>query len=207
MIERYKDIACGLVVVLWLAAPGFAARAEQPNLTEHSKSTSTTPSAATPNVMPQAPAVQAAAPAAPQVDTVEINRRVSQEVGYDIHATIDGWKRGLDRLEGELRRPNLRYVELNGFRDELQGVRSEVTALSNALRPRLAATKAEVDLLEPAPAAGQPRESQQAALRRAELNYNLGLLSEGQSAVNAANLRIDQLTELGAGYSSEEFHD
>ena len=102
------------------------------------------------------PFSQPTAPAAPRVDTVEINRRVSQEVGYDIHATIGGWKRGLDRLEGELRHPNLRYVELNSFRDELQGVRSEVTALWNALRPRLAAAKAEADLLEPAPAAGQP---------------------------------------------------
>jgi small-conductance mechanosensitive channel len=194
MIERYKDIARGLVVVLWLATLGAAARAEQPSLTEHSKSTSVTPSAAAPNAAPQGPAIQPTAPAAPRVDTVEINRRVSQEVGYDIHATIDGWKRGLDRLEGEFRRPNLRYVELNSFRDELQGVHSEVTALWNALRPRLAAAKAEVDLLEPAPAAGQPPESQQVALRRAELKYHLGLLSEGQSAVNAANLRIDQLT-------------
>ena len=99
------------------------------------------------------PAVEPTAPAAPRFDTVEINRRVSQEVGYDIHATIDGWKRGLDRLEGEFHRANLRYVELNNFRDALQGVRSEVTALWNALRPRLAAAKAEVDLLEPAPAA------------------------------------------------------
>ena len=195
MIERYKDIARSLVVVLWLAMLGSAARAEQPSLIEHSKSTLATPSAASGETLCHKPEpFSRLLPPRHRSTPLNSTDVLSQEVGYDIHATIDGWKRGLDRLEGEFRRTNLRYVELNSFRDALQGARSEVTALWNALRPRLAAAKAEVDLLEPAPAAGQPQELQQAALRRAEINYHLGLLSEGQSAVNAANLRIDQLT-------------
>ncbi len=99
MIERYKDIARGLVVVLGLAMPGSAARAEQPFILQDSKATSVTPSAAAPNAVPQAPAVQPNAPAAPQVDAGEISQRVGQEVGYDVHAAIDGWKRGLDLCE------------------------------------------------------------------------------------------------------------
>ena len=69
MIERYKDIARGLVVVLGLAMPGSAARAEQPFILQDSKATSVTPSAAAPNAVPQAPAVQPDVPAAPRVDT------------------------------------------------------------------------------------------------------------------------------------------
>jgi potassium-dependent mechanosensitive channel len=107
-------------------------------------------------------------------------------VGFDIDATIAGWQSDLDRLESELRRPNLRHAELNGLRDELQRVRSGVEVFWDALRPRLEAAKAEVGLREPAPAAGQPQEPEQVALKRAELNCRLGLLSAGQDAVNAA---------------------
>jgi hypothetical protein len=41
-----------------------------------------------------------ARPAAPQVSSAEITRRVNQEVGFDIDATIAGWQSDLDRLEG-----------------------------------------------------------------------------------------------------------
>jgi small-conductance mechanosensitive channel len=167
---------------------GATAQAEQPSLKQPANSTSATPSAP-----PQAQAAQPSAPAAPQVNTAEITRRVNEEVGFDIDATIAGWQRDFDRLENELRRPSLRYAELNNLREELHRVRSGVEVFWDALRPRVEAAKAEVGLLEPAPAAGQPQEPEQVALRRAELKYRLGLLSAGQDAVNAAHLRIDQL--------------
>ncbi len=50
----------------------------------------------------------------------------------------------------------------------------------------------EPDLLGPAPTVGQ-QEPEQLALKRAELNYRIGLLSEGQSAINEAHVRIDKL--------------
>lgn len=188
MIDR-RDIARAFLAILCLAMVGAAAQAEQPSLNQPANSTSATPSAP-----PQPQAAQPdARPAAPQVNSAEITRRVNQEVGFDIDATIAGWQSDLDRLESELRRPSLRYAELNGLRDELQRVRSGVEVFWDALRPRLEAAKAEVGLLEPAPAAGQPQEPEQVALRRAELNYRLGLLSAGQDAANAAHLRIDQL--------------
>ena len=58
---------------------------------------------------------------------------------------------------------------------------------------RLDADRAQMKLLGPAPAAGQPQEPEQAALGRAELNYHFGLLSAGQAAVKSTNLRIDNL--------------
>jgi hypothetical protein len=48
-------------------------------------------------------AAQHAAPARPQVDTTEIIRRANKDVGVDIQATMAGWQRELDRIEGELR--------------------------------------------------------------------------------------------------------
>jgi potassium-dependent mechanosensitive channel len=170
---------------------GVAAQAEQPSLNQ-------------PAQQAQAPQPEAQR-ATPQVNSAEINRRVNREVGFDIDATIAGWQSDLDRLESELRRPNLRHAELSGLRDELQRVRSGVQAFWDALRPRLEAAKAEVGLLGPAPAAGQPQEPEQVALRRAELNCRLGLLSAGQDAVNAAQLHIDQLINAIQDFHRKNF--
>src|SRR5262249_61374977 len=102
-----------------------------------------------------------------------------------------GWQGHLDLREKELGRPGLGYSELNEFGDGLQRVRSEAADLWSKLQPRLQADKAQMDLFGPAPAAGQPAEPEQTALARAELNYHSSLLSGGQTAVNSANLRIE----------------
>jgi potassium-dependent mechanosensitive channel len=128
-----------------------------------------------------------------RINTVEIAQRVNQELGINLETTTAGWKRELDRLEGDLARPRLRYSELNRLRDEVQRVRSEVEEAWNKIQPRLDADQAQMKLLAPAPAAGQSQEPEQAALGRAELNYHFGLLSAGQAAVNSTNLRIDNL--------------
>jgi len=114
------------------------------------------------------------------VNAAEVTKRVNQELGIDLQATIADWERQLDLLEKELGRPRLRYSELNEFRDRLQRVRSDVADLSNKLQPRLQADKAQIDLFGPAPAAGQPAEPEQTALARAELNFHSSLLSEGK---------------------------
>jgi potassium-dependent mechanosensitive channel len=128
-----------------------------------------------------------------RINTSEVGKRVNQELGVDLEATIAGWQRELDQLEKDLSRPRLRYTELNEFRDRLQALRSQVSDIWNRLQPRLQADKAQMDLFGPAPAAGQPAEPEQTALARAELNYHSSLLSGGQTALNSANLRIDNL--------------
>jgi len=138
-------------------------------------------------------AAQHAAPARQQVDTTEIIRRANKDVGVDIQATMAGWQRELDRIEGQLHQPRLRYSELYSLRDALERQRAEVANFSNQLEPRLAAAKAQVELLGAAPRDAQPPEPEQIARNRAELNYYLGLLSAGQAAVNSAQLRNDQL--------------
>ena len=145
-----------------------------------------------------APPDAAAAPSTaqrprPQVNTTEITKRANDDVGVDIAATVAGWQRELDRIEGELRVARVRYSELNSLRDALQQVRGGVEDFADRLQPRLDAAKAQVDLLGPAPADGQPGEPEQIALNRAELNYLVGVLSGGRAAVNSAQLRIDQL--------------
>jgi potassium-dependent mechanosensitive channel len=189
MIDRFQAIARALLAFLSLGVAGAAVEIGQPALAN--------PSSPAPIASPQpssAPSAQAPAPsAAPQVDTAEITRRAYRELGVDIDATIAGWQSKLDRVESDLHRPRLRYTELNELRDELQRVRSGVEDFRSRLQPRLEAVKAQADLLGPGPAAGQPQEPDQVALRRAELNYLLGLLSAGGAAVNSAHLRIDNL--------------
>jgi small-conductance mechanosensitive channel len=128
-----------------------------------------------------------------QINSAEVAKRVDQELGIDLQATIADWQRQLDLLEKELSRPRLRYSELNEFRDQLQRVRSEAADFWNKLQPRLQADKAQMDLFGPAPAAGQPAEPEQTALARAELKYHSSLLSGAQTAVNSTNLRIETL--------------
>jgi potassium-dependent mechanosensitive channel len=129
----------------------------------------------------------------PQINTAEIASRLDQELGINLQATTSGWQRELDQIQTELGRPRLRYSELNAFRDRLQQVRSQVDNTWDRLQPRLKADKAQVNLLGPAPAAGQPPEPEQAALARAESNYHLSLLSGGKAAVDSTNLRIENL--------------
>jgi potassium efflux system protein len=135
------------------------------------------------------------APAAPDasVDTGAITQDLNRELGLDLSARIAAWPQQFGRLETELGRAHLRYQELNAYRDELQRIRGEVRDVASRLPKRLDATKAQLSLLGPAPAAGQPPEPEQTAHNRAELNYRLGLLSAAETAANSANLRIDQL--------------
>ena len=76
---------------------------------------------------------------------------------------------------------------------QLQRIRSETEDAWKKIQPGLNADRAQMKLLGPAPAAGQPQEPEQAALGRAELNYHFGLLSAGQASVKSTNLRIDNL--------------
>lgn len=127
------------------------------------------------------------------VDTGAITRELNQELGLDLNARIAGWWQQLDRLESDLRRAHLRYSELNAFRDELQRVRGEARDVASRVPARLEAARAELNLLGPAPAAGQPPEPKQIEHSRAELNYRLGLLSAAEAATKSASLRIDHL--------------
>jgi potassium-dependent mechanosensitive channel len=129
----------------------------------------------------------------PQVDTARIAQRLNRELGFELEATTSGWQRALDRLDNELARPRLRYTELNRLRDELQQLRSDIATAWSKIQPRLDADREQIKLLGPAPAAGQPPEPDQAALGRAELNYHFGLLTAAETAVNASNLRVDNL--------------
>lgn len=78
-----------------------------------------------------------ASPVDPRINTTEIVNRVNQDLGLDLEAMITSWQRELDQLESELSRPHLRYSELNGFRDRLQRVRSQVEDTGSRLQPRL----------------------------------------------------------------------
>src|SRR6516162_166955 len=188
MIHGVRAFARALLTALILAVTCAGAQSTEPL-------TSPYPAAAPQGVSaPTAqPGALSAGPTGPQINVAEITRRANQDVGVDIETTITGWQRELDRLETDLRRPRLRYSELNDLRDELQRVRSGIEDFSSHLQSPLASTRAQLDLLGPVPPAGQPAEAATVALNRAELNYQLGVLSTSQAAVHSANLRIDQL--------------
>jgi potassium-dependent mechanosensitive channel len=186
MIDRFGDIARTLVAVVLLGVAGAAAQTVQ-------SPTSPNPAAASQAGSVPTATAQPAAPAGPKIDIAEITARANRDVGINIETAIKGWQNELDRVDSALKKPRLRYSELNELRDALQHVRAEIEDFSKRLEPPLAAAKDRVALLGPSPAAGQPPEPEQAALNRAELNYLFGVLSAGQAAAPSANLRIDQL--------------
>ena len=192
MINRVRGVACAFVAVLLLSVAGAIAQTAQPP-------TKPNPATQAPGPAPQAGAPAAAPapaqPATPQIDIAEITARANRDVGVDIQATVAGWQRELERLEGELQRQRLRYSELNNLRDEVQRVRAAIQDFAGHLEGPLGVAKAQVDLLGPAPAAGQPPETEQAARNRAEVNYHYGLFAAGQAAVQSASLRVDRIVD------------
>jgi len=185
MIDRLRAVARAVVAVLVLGMAGAAAQTGQ------------APASPSPDQAPRASAASTAQapaqPPGPQIDKAEITTRANRDVDGDIQAMVAGWQRELDRLERDLQRQRLRYSELNNLRDEVQRIRTTIQDFGSRLEPVLGAAKAQVDLLGPAPAAGQPPEPEQAAYNRAELNYYFGLLTAGQAAVQSANLRLDNI--------------
>jgi potassium-dependent mechanosensitive channel len=136
---------------------------------------------------------KASAPPSASVNTGAIIEGLNQELGLDLNAKLADWGQQLDRLESDLRRSHLRYSELTAYRDELKQIRGEAKDLANRLPTPLDAAKAQLNLLGPAPGAGQPPEPEQIAHSRAELDYRLGLLSAAEAGTKSANLRIDHL--------------
>ena len=163
-----------------------------------------------PSAQPTAPANAApssqAAPADPHIDKSQIAQRLNRELDFNLETTTGGWQHALDRIDGELARPRLRYTELNRLRDDLQRIRSDVAEAWSKIQPRLDADRDQIKLLGPAPAAGAPPEPEQAARNRAEMNYHLGLLSAAEATVNSTNLRIDNLLDKIQDIRTEEFH-
>ena len=178
---------CLLISAIVASAVGTAPRAFGQS------ATSDPPAVSGPAQASDAPAQKAPAPPTASVNTGAITQDLNQELGLDLNAKTAAWPQQLDRLESDLRRPHLLYSELNAYRDALQRIRGEAKDLASRLPTRLDATKAQLNLLGPAPGAGQPPEPEQIAHSRAELRYRLGLLSAAEAAARSANLRIDQL--------------
>ncbi len=180
MFLRHSIIACFIVAIFSFLVSGAIAQ------TPPVQSTQQAPA-------PAQPAKAAPSAAVAQVNTAEINKRANESVGADIQAKIKGWHKDLDRIEEALRKPNLRYMDLNIYRDELLKLRSDGEDFGKKLETPLGAIEDQVQKLPPAPAQDQPPESDQAALLRAELNYHLGVLKSARSSLDATQFRVDQL--------------
>ncbi len=142
---------------------------------------------------PAAAAAQPAKPAAPKVDTAEITKRANDCVGVDIQAQVKGWQKDLDRIEEALRKPNIRYSDLNAYRDGLLKLRANEEDFRNKLESPLKVVEEQVGKLPPLPAQDQPPEPEQVAQLRADLNYQLGLFKSARSSLDADQARISQL--------------
>jgi potassium efflux system protein len=191
VVSQFQRIARTLNVVV---VAGFAVAALAACPYARGEPAGSTPPSVVPTPQPKsAPHPATVQGADSRINTAEIVERVNKELGINLEATTASWQLGLDRLESDLARPRQRYSDLNRFRDELQRIRSETDDAWKKIQPGLDADRAQMKLLGPAPAAGQPQEPEQAALGRAELNYHFGLLSAGQATVKSTNLRIDNL--------------
>ncbi len=178
MTGGVPKLACALTLIFSIGIWGADAQATQPSGGPPSSDGASTSGAPAP---------------APHVNTASIRTRLNEEVGIDLSTAMTRWQQELDSLDGQAHKPNPRYSELNRLRSELQRVRSEIEDFARRLQRPFDAAKAQLGLLGPSPGTGQPREPDSVALNRAELNYQLGLLSEAQGSVNSAELRIDQL--------------
>ncbi|MGH6679823.1 MAG: mechanosensitive ion channel domain-containing protein [Bradyrhizobium sp.] len=148
------------------------------------------PATASPSAMPGAR--KSAAPISPAIDADQIVKHLNAALGLDLSAAVANWQSDLHRLETDLRRPHIEWSQLDTYRGQLQRLRAQTAKLASLLQSQEAATKAQLNLLGPAPAAGAPV-PHQIALNRARLNYRLGLLSSGEAAVRSADLRVDNL--------------
>jgi hypothetical protein len=83
-----------------------------------------------------------AAPAEPPIDKSQIAQRLNRELDFNLEIITSGWQHALDRVDGELARPRLRYTELNRLRDELQRIRSDVAEAWGKIQPRMDADRA-----------------------------------------------------------------
>jgi potassium-dependent mechanosensitive channel len=134
VIDHFRDFAHTLLTVLVLGVTGAGAQTSQ---------SLTLPAGAAPQGASAPTSIQVdAVPAGPsglQINIAEITSRANQDVGVNIETTIAGWQHELDRLENDLRDSRPRYSELNGFRDELQRLRSGIEDFSNRLQSPLTA--------------------------------------------------------------------
>ena len=191
MASLTRQITC--TAIFLILSGGFATlMASGPALAQ----TNAAPPLASPRANSAIDSRDSKAPVPPtevSINKTEIVNRLDQELGIDLQATTGSWQRELDRVESDLGHRRLRYSELNEFRDRLLRVRSQVEETWGRLQPRLKTDQAQMNLLGSAPTAGQPPESEQAALTRAELSYHFGLLSGAKAAVDSTNLRIENL--------------
>jgi potassium efflux system protein len=190
MIRRLWVVAWALSLVSLLVVAGAQAQ------------TAPAPTSPSPDVAPRAgsplgaPATaQPAKQLAASLNTAEIVIRANKSVGVDIEKSITSWQQELSRLDSDLLKPRLSYSELKDLRDKLQRVRGEIGSFGKHLEPALAAAKDQLNLLGPAPAAGQPPEPDEVARGRADRTYYLGVLTGGQKEIDSANLRIDKLID------------
>jgi potassium-dependent mechanosensitive channel len=179
MVVRYRVLACPILILLSLwCGPAYAQNPPAPLTAPVGGAT--------------VPPVATSQPVAPKIDTADLIKRANKSMGLNIDDTVKQWQANLERIEESLRKPGLRYNELNGFRDELLKLRAEAEGFWGKLEPQLSAAEDQAQKLPAAPAAGQPPESDQAAQYRTEVNYQLGYLRGARLSLDRTHARINQ---------------
>jgi hypothetical protein len=138
-VELLQRIArtLGVLLVLGLAS-GSGAALQCP----YAQTAGPTQLSAQPAALANAAPNSQAAPAEPPIDKSQIAQRLNRELDFNLEIITSGWQHALDRVDGELARPRLRYTELNRLRDELQRIRSDVAEAWGKIQPRMDADRA-----------------------------------------------------------------
>jgi hypothetical protein len=114
LLQRIARTFCVLLVL------GLASGSGAPLQCAYAQTAGPTQPSAQPAAPPNAAPNSQAAPADPHIDKAQIAQRLNRELDFTLETTTTGWQHALDRVDGELARPHLRYTELNRLRDELQ---------------------------------------------------------------------------------------
>jgi len=143
-------------------------------------------------------------PTSAELRAAEIVKHVNEALGLDLDATVAHWQSELHQIGADLRQKPVEWSQLDTNRDALQRLHAQTEDLSGRLQSMMATAKAQLNLLGPAPAAGEAQPPQ-IAIHRARLNYWLGLLVAGDASAQSARLRADNLLDRIEDIRRNEF--
>jgi pyruvate/2-oxoglutarate dehydrogenase complex dihydrolipoamide acyltransferase (E2) component len=124
-VRLLQRIARSLNVLLVLAfATAFSAAIQTASAQPAASTQSPAQPAAPTNAAPTSQAARNTTE--PHINKTQIAQQLNRELDFNLETTTGGRQHALDRVDGKLTRPRLRYTELNRLRDELQHIRSDV---------------------------------------------------------------------------------
>ncbi len=173
----------GAAVIMLAVAAGGTSNAQQAQ-------TAPNPQAQAP-AQPQPQADSASATAVPAPPAISAETKAAR-------AKLDGYKADLDQKEAAIQGRTMSDADLQNIRQQIEPIIAEIRAVVDEQTPRLEASKQRLSQLGPKPEKGQPEESADVAMDRAEREAAVAELDETQRLGRALLVQAEQLsTRIG----------